>query len=71
MAWRKIDQLVNSTVGVIVTVHYDTETKEFRVSLMGHPESDYFTDDRLDACATKNLMFDREVKDRLEKLAQL
>lgn len=67
MAMRKIDQLVDSNTGVVVTVHYDSECKEYRVRIAGNPDADYFTNDLLDADKTASLMLDSEVKTRLAK----
>lgn len=60
----KIDQRVDSTVGVVVTLHYDSETREYRVRVAGNPSTDYFTHDLLDADKTMTRMFDQEVKTR-------
>ena len=61
MAWRKIDQSTNPTTGIVVTVHHETVYKEYRVRIVGMPQTDYFTDDLLDANNAAKFMLDREI----------
>lgn len=63
MTMRRVDVMTRPVLGITIAIHRDSETREYRVRILGRPEADYFTDDKSDAYGVMMEMFDRASQD--------
>ena len=55
----KVNEVARPELGIVVTIHRDSEHKIYLVRLSGRPESDFLTSDKSAAYSAMNKMFAR------------
>ena len=55
----KVNEVARPELGIVVTIHHDSEHKIYLVRFSGRPELDYLTSDKSVAYSAMNKMFAR------------
>ena len=55
----KVNEVARPELGIVVTIHRDSEHKIYLIRLSGRPELDCLTSDKSAAYSTMNKMFTR------------
>ena len=56
---RKVNEVARPELGIVVTIHHDSEHKIYLVRVSGRPELDCLTSDKSAAYSAMNKMFAR------------
>ena len=59
MSIRKVNEVTNPSLGIVVTIYRDSESKDYLVRDENRPDLDCFTSDKSDAYSMMNKMFAR------------